>query len=120
MRKKLEQNINDEISKVATWLQCNKLNLNVSKSKFMLIYKHPNVVSKLNILVNRNPIDEVEDFNYLGITLDQHITRSWTPHVKKILIKSSRVIGILPKLKRTFPQYILRTIYNSLIHPHLI
>ena len=27
---------------------------------------------------------------------------------------------ILRKMKRTFPQYILRTIYNSLIHPHLI
>ena len=27
--KELEQNINDEISKVATWLQCNKLKLNV-------------------------------------------------------------------------------------------
>ena len=116
--KELEQNINDEISKVATWLQCNKLKLNVSKSKFMLFYKHPKVVPKLNILVNGNPIDQVEDFNYLGITLDQHIT--WTPHIKKISIKISRVIGILRKLKRTFPQYILRTIYNSLIHPHLI
>ena len=42
--KELEQNINDEISKVATWLQCNKLKLNVSKSKFMLFYKHPKVV----------------------------------------------------------------------------
>ena len=79
--KELEQNINDEISKVATWLQCNKLKLNVSKSKFMLFYKHPKVVPKLNILVNRNPIDQVDDFNYLGITLDQHIT--WTPHIKK-------------------------------------
>ena len=116
--KELEQNINDEISKVATWLQCNKLKLNVSKSKFMLFYKHPKVVPKLNILVNGNPIDQVEDFNYLGITLDQHIT--WTPHIKKISIKISRVIGILRKLKCTFPQYILRTIYNSLIHPHLI
>ena len=36
--KELEQNINDEISKVATWLQCNKLKLNVSKSKFMLFF----------------------------------------------------------------------------------
>ena len=84
----------------------------------MLFYKHPKVVPKLNIVVNGNPIDQVEDFNYLGITLDQHIT--WTPHIKKISIKISRVIGILRKLKRTFPQYILRTIYNSLIHPHLI
>ena len=67
---------------------------------------------------NGNPIDQVEHLNYLGITLDQHIT--WTPHIKKISITISRVIGILRKLKRTFPQYILRTIYNSLIHPHLI
>ena len=77
----LEQNITDEISKVVTWLQCNKLKLNVSKSKFMLFYKQPRVVPKLNILVNGNPIDQVEDFNYLRITLDQHIT--WTPHIKK-------------------------------------
>ena len=83
-----------------------------------LFYKHPKVVPKLNIFVNGNPIDQVEDFNLLGITLDQHIT--WTPHIKKIPIKISRVIGISRKLKRTFPQYILRTIYNSLIHPHLI
>ena len=50
--KELEQSINDEISKVATWLHCNKLKLNVSKSKFMLFYKHPKVVPKLNILVS--------------------------------------------------------------------
>ena len=66
--KELEQNINDEICKVATWLQCNKLKLNVSKSKFMLFYKHPKIVPELNILVSGNPIDQVEDFNYLGIS----------------------------------------------------
>ena len=101
--KELEQYINDEISKAVTYLQSNKVKLNVSpcKSKFMLFYKHPKVVPKPNILVNENPIDQVEDFNYLGITLDQHIT--WTPHIEKILIKISRVIGILlRKLKRTF------------------
>ena len=44
-----------------------------------------------------------------------------TVHFDGLLsLKISRVIGILRKLKRTFPQYILRTIYNSLIHPHLI
>ena len=54
--KKLEQNINEEISKVVTWLQSNKLKQNVSKSKLMLFCKHPKVVPKLNILVNGNPI----------------------------------------------------------------
>ena len=57
-------------------------------------------------------------FNFLGITIDQSVT--WVSHIRKISLKISQVIGILRKLKRTFPQYILRTIYKSLVHPHLI
>ena len=36
--KEIERNINIEISKVTTWLQRNKLQLNVSKSKFMMFF----------------------------------------------------------------------------------
>ena len=32
----------------------------------------------------------------------------------------ARVIGIMNKLKHIFPHQTLRTLYNSLIHPHLI
>ena len=84
----------------------------------MIFFKHPKIIPKLNILANGNPIDEVQEFNFLGITIDQNLT--WTPHIRKISIKISRVIGVLRKLKRIFPQHILRLIYNSLIHPLLI
>ena len=85
----------------------------------MIFFKHPKIIPKLNILANGNPIDEVQEFIFLGITIDQNI--SWTPHIRKISIKFSRVIiGVLRKLKRIFPQHILRLIYNSLIHPNLI
>ena len=116
--KEIEQNINKEIHKITTWLPSNKLRLNVSKSKFMTFFKHPKVTPKLNISVNDNQIDQVDEFNFLGITIDQSVT--WVSHIRKISRKISMVTGILRKLKRTFPQYILRTIYNSLIHPHLI
>ena len=116
--KEIEQNMNKEIYKITTWLHSKKLRLNVSKSKFMTFYKHPKVTPKLNISVNDNQIDQVDEFNLLGITIDQSVT--WVSHIRKISLKISRVIGILRKLKRTFPQYILRTIYNSLVHPHLI
>ena len=114
----MENNISNEISKITTWLHSNKLKLNASKSKFMIFFKHPKIIPKLNIWANGNQIDEVQEFNFLGITIDQNIT--WTPHIRKISIKISRVIGVLLKLKRIFPQHILRLIYNSLIHPHLI
>ena len=58
-------NINIEISKVTTWLQRNKLQLNVSKSKFMMFFKHPKTLPKLNITANGNLIDQVSEFNFL-------------------------------------------------------
>ena len=114
----IENKISNEISKITTWLHSNKLKLNASKSKFMIFFKHPKIIPKLNIWANGNQIDEVQEFNFLGITIDQNIT--WTPHIQKISIKILRVIGVLRKMKRIFPQYILRLIYNSLIHTHLI
>ena len=69
--KEIEQNINKEIYKITTWLHSNKLRLNVSKSKFMIFFKHPKVTPKLNISVNDNQIDQVDEFNFLGITIDQ-------------------------------------------------
>ena len=82
----------------------------------MIFFKHPKIISKFNIWANGNQI--VQEFNLLGIAIDQNIT--WTPHIRKISIKISRVIGVLRKLKHIFPQHILRLIYNSLIHPHFI
>ena len=113
----IENSISNEISKITTWLHSNKLKLNASKSK-LTFFKHPKIIPKLNIWANGNQIDEVQEFNFLCITIDQNIT--WTQHIRQISIKISRVIGVLHKLKRIFPQHILRLIYNSLIHPHLI
>ena len=114
----IEDGLNQEISKVNTWLLSNKLVLNVAKSKFMLFFKHPKILPTLNLSINDNPIEQVTNFNFLCITIDQNIT--WNDHISKISIKVARVIGILNKLKHIFPHEIMRTIYNSLIHPHLI
>ena len=101
--KEIECNINIEISKVTTWLQRNKLQLNVSKSKFMMFLKHPKILPKLNITANGNVVDQVSEFNFLGITIDENI--AWNPHIHNTSIKIARVIGILRKLKRIFPRH---------------
>ena len=113
----LEQELNREISKVNTWLLSNKLLSNVAKSKFMIFFKHPRTIPKISISINGNPVEQVTNFNFLP-KLDQNIT--WHDHISEISIKVARVIGIMNKLKHIFPHQILRTLYNSLIHPHLI
>ena len=95
----------------------NKLLLNVEKSKFMIYFKHPKKIPELNLTINNRGIEQVDTFNFLGITLDEHIT--WKQHSDKITIKISRVIGLLRRLQRILPSHILLTIYNSLIQSHL-
>ena len=68
--------------------------------------------------LNGEPLVRVEDFNFLGLTIDQHMT--WNAHIQKISNKISRSLGVMNRLKRYLPQNILRTIYNSLIFPILI
>ena len=114
----LEYAINCEISKISSWLVNNMPVLNVAKSKLMSFFKSPKRPPKLVLTINGDIIEQVEAFNFLGITVAQNVT--WDAHITKISIKLARVVGILHKLKRTFSQHILRTIYNYLIHPHFI
>ena len=85
----IENKISNEISKITIWLHSNKLKLNASKSKFMIFFKHPKIIPKLNIWANGNQIDEVQEFNFLGFTIDQNII--WIPHIQKISIKILKV-----------------------------
>ena len=84
----------------------------------MVFFKHPKAIPTLKLTINDNPIEQLAEFNFLGITIDQNVT--WNADITKTSIKIARVTGILHKFKHSFPQRILRLIYNSLIHPHLI
>ena len=82
--KEIERNINIEISKVTTWLQRNKLQLNVSKSKLMMFFKHPKTPPELSITANGNLIGQVSEFNFLGITIDENITGTLTSLIHQL------------------------------------
>ena len=62
-------------------------------------------------------IKQVESFNFLAITLSENLT--WKTHTDMVSSKIARYLGIMKKLKTFIPTYILKSIYNSLILPHL-
>ena len=59
--------------------------------------------NKINIpllrLANSN-IECVDNFNFLGITVDEHL--SWTAHTEKVTCKIARFTWVLNKLKNKF------------------
>ena len=70
----------------------------------MILYIIPKVVPRLNLTSVRNPNEEIDEFNFLGITLYQNITWNLISinHGKQNL----EVIGVLMKFKHIFLQHI--------------
>ena len=45
----------------------------------MVFHRKQKHIKELNIVINGTKIDQVESFNYLGVTIDE--TLSWAHHV---------------------------------------
>ena len=94
----LQAVINEELSKVATWLYANKLSLNVKKSNFFLF--HPPQRRAQNIDLHLS-IDNQELKREFFVTLiDSNL--SWKKQVEYIVKKIKRNIGILLTKKYWF------------------
>ena len=76
-------------------------------------HKHHNI----NILIDDQPILQVDTTKFLGTTIDSKL--NWTAHVNNVRVKVARPVGVLNKLKHFLPINTLKTLYNSLILPHL-
>ena len=113
----IQSSIISELQTICKWLDLNKLCLNVNKSKFMLFHMQQRVTPLLHFELNGSPIEYIQEFNFLGLTLDSSL--SFKFHLTKIKNKISRVIGLLHKLKHIFLSYISRMIYNSLVLLHM-
>ena len=70
-----------------------------------------------NLLINNINIENVAEFNFLGIQLNQNL--KWKTHQNHVSLKLTKTIGILNRLKHELPLPILKTIYNTLFRPHL-
>ena len=67
---------------------------------------------------NKNVALECKEFvKYLGILINNNL--SWKYHIDYIVIKISRTIGLISKLRHFVPKHTLLNIYRSLIAPYL-
>ena len=86
--------LNAELRKVSSWFKCNKLSLNISKTNFMHYQTtHTNIELPCNIIIDTMHLVKKDNVNFLGITIDKHLT--WNQHVNNISISIAKGIGIL-------------------------
>ena len=80
----LSQVINNELKEIQKWIELNELSLNVKKTKYMIFHNHqPDIINHIpNFELKRGPFVRVEDFDFLGLTIDQHM--AWNAHIQKL------------------------------------
>ena len=62
--------LNMELNNVSRWLNLNKLSLNVKKTKAMAFHMPQNKIIQPNIQINGSNIEFVDNFVFLGITIN--------------------------------------------------
>ena len=67
--------------------------------------------------INGINIERVADFNFLGIQLSEDL--KWSKHQNNISLMLTKTVGVLNRLKYEYPLAILKTLYNTLLLPHL-
>ena len=76
----LTQTINKELSKVKSWLDCNKLALNIDKTNFVLFHSPREILpDQINIKFGHKKVSRAKYVKFLGILLDEHL--SWKYHI---------------------------------------
>lgn len=82
-KKQAAQELTVAMDNVYNWLESSQLQLNISKTVCMYFSKKTNTDSDPNILIQGKKMEVVQEFKYLGITIDSQL--GFKQHVKRIV-----------------------------------
>ena len=98
------------------WCNANKLSVNFTKTKYMVI-KHTKVPNEPTLVVEKNNINTVNQYEYLGMVLDDKLTMN--KYLDTIWKKTNSKLGILAKIRRFILEKTAIRIHKCMIRPHL-
>ena len=121
----IKTSLNEELDKASVWFRANKLSLNVSKTKYMVfrLSSMQPVNNNFRIFINGEEVErisnenETKSFKFVGVHLDEFL--NWNEHTKMVKNKVSSSLYALNQIKNVLPSKTLKTIYSSMILPHL-
>ena len=85
--------INDELSKFHIWLKANKLSLNANKTKAMVFHMPQKNILIPQLQLAGTNIEFVDNFNFLGITINKHL--NWNSHIITLSARIFKSIDVL-------------------------
>lgn len=115
--KNLEDIINSDLVKLQEYMNDNKLTLNVKKTKILAI-KPDSDAYNMNIIYNKEKLDIVDEFRYLGMIIDKKL--NWDNHLTMLKKKLSRIAGIFRRMGPVLPYKTKRMVYFSMFNSNVV
>ncbi|KAL9986631.1 hypothetical protein ACROYT_G000802 [Oculina patagonica] len=115
----IEKALSSDLEVVENWLGDNSLFLNKTKTERVLFGTAARLSSETNfsIYVSGDLIKRVSEYKYLSVVLDDAL--SWNAHVKYVLGKAGKRLGMLSRIRSDVTTNTANIIYKSFIIPVL-
>ena len=110
--------LTNELAKVNEWLLNNNLFMHKGKTECILFGTDSKLASaNFSVSVNGSDLKRISEYKYLGVVMDECLT--WKAHVKYLLGKVGKRIGMLGRARKNISMHSANKVYKSYIIPVL-
>ncbi|PFX17369.1 putative RNA-directed DNA polymerase from transposon BS [Stylophora pistillata] len=116
--KEIKKALQEDLERVVTWMEINRLVLNKDKTKGILFGTRQRLetVANFNITSGTN-VEMVTKFTYLGVTLDEEL--KWKAHAEDVQKKVSKQLGLLRQIRSSLTLQAAQAYTNALLNQFL-
>lgn len=109
--------LQDDVSMIEDWVNCNYLTLNSTKCKYMVVSRKRCPSAPESLILNGAEMEKVGCFKYLGLLLSSDM--SFGKHIESICSKARKITGLLYRRFKSANRNTLLQLYLSMVRPHL-
>ena len=114
----ISDKLNEQIMKVETWLDKNRLTVNISKTKIMVIrgVRRRAVEEVVKVKMNDQILEVVSEIKYLGIIIiDKNL--NFSAHIDYIIRKAGGKLGVMRRVSAGLSRDMRCTVYRTIVAP---
>ncbi len=113
----IQVKLQQDLINVTNWLRLNKLSVNASKCKTMIVSSPNHSIRNevLHLHIDNEELENVASYKYLGIHLD--CTLSFVPHVDNLVKKVGKRLGVISMARKYMGPKQCNILYKTLVLP---
>ena len=115
----LIQKLQEDLNKVENWCKRNHLTINAKKTKVVILgtSKQMCKYKPRPLILNNEPLQYVDSYKYLGVTLDNHLT--YNTHLNNTIQITAHKLHQLGMIRRYITEGAALQIYKTMVLPYL-